>query len=128
MMMIFMKCGIIPVGIVKQLCQLAGWLMILSLALLSGAHAQESASVSGAALVSPEAPVTAAPPEAQPKLLTNYVESGGSYLTLTNGFGYWAGGYSRGVLTTSKNTWNGEINGQREFGDAGVYFASRRYL
>jgi len=123
---ILMKCRIIPVGIVKQLCQLVGWLVILSPALLPAAHAQESASAPGAALVSPEAPapVTAAPSEAEPKLLTNYVESGGSYLTLTNGFGYWAGGYSRGVVTTGKNIWNGEINGQREFGDAGVYFAA----
>jgi len=60
----------------------------------------------------------------QPKLLTNYVESGGNYLALSNGFGYWAGGYTRGVLSEGRNTWNAEINGQHEFGDSGVYFAA----
>jgi YaiO family outer membrane protein len=68
--------------------------------------------------------VAGAQPEAQVKLLTNYVETGGSYLGLTNNFGSWAGGYSRIVVQSGKNIWNGEINGQREFGDAGVYFAA----
>jgi YaiO family outer membrane protein len=123
--MVFMQGGLIPAAIVKQeLCQLAGWLLLVSVALLCGARAQETAPVPDSALVSAQPPVTAAAPEAEPKILTNYVESGGSYLTLTNGFGYWAGGYSRGVLTQGKNIWNGEINGEREFGDAGVYFAA----
>ena len=62
------------------------------------------------------------PRHAELKLLTNYVESGGDYLALTNGFGNWTGGYARGVITQKNNIWNAEINGQHEFGDAGVYF------
>ena len=37
----------------------------------------------------------AAQPEAQSKQLTNYVETGADYMTLTNGFGSWSGGYTR---------------------------------
>jgi YaiO family outer membrane protein len=72
----------------------------------------------------PAPPITITQPEAQTKQLTNFVETGGDYLTLTNGFGSWNGGYSRGVYDQGKNIWNAEINGQREFGDAGVYFAA----
>jgi len=60
----------------------------------------------------------------QPATLTNYVESGGSYQTLTSGYGYWAGGYARGVYKSGGNVWNAEINGQHEFGDSGVYMAA----
>jgi YaiO family outer membrane protein len=119
-----MKYRIIAVAVKQRLRQLAVALPILSLALISVARAQDSAPSSSADLISPQPPATAASTEAQPKILTNYVESGGNYLSLTNGFGCWAGGYSRAVLTTGKNTWNGEINGQREFGDSGVYFAA----
>jgi len=86
---------------------------------MPAASAQQTAPASSADLVT-----TQPAAEAQPKMLTNYVESGGDYLTLTNGFGYWTGGYSRAVFTSGKNTWAGEINGQREFGDAGVYFGA----
>ncbi len=58
------------------------------------------------------------------KLLTNYVETGGQYLLLTNGFGTWAGGYVRSVLSAGRDILNGEVNGQREFGDSGTYFAA----
>jgi len=68
--------------------------------------------------------VASTPPQAETKLLTNYVETGGNYLALSNGFGSWAGGYTKGVYQSGKNVWNGEISGQREFGDAGVYFAA----
>lgn len=74
---------------------------------------------------SDQAPVPAvvtAQPEAQTKPLTNYVETGADYMTLTNGFGSWSGGYTRGVYEQGKSIWNAEITGQREFGDAGVYF------
>jgi YaiO family outer membrane protein len=71
---------------------------------------------------SPQEPAADVPPPG-PKQLTDYVEAGGDYLTLTNGFGYWAGGYARGVVTEGHNIWNAEINGQHEFGDGGVYFA-----
>ncbi|SPE45539.1 conserved exported hypothetical protein [Candidatus Sulfotelmatobacter sp. SbA7] len=70
----------------------------------------------------PDPAVVNAQPEAQIKQLTNYVETGADYMTLTNGFGSWSGGYSRGVYQQGKNIWNAEITGQQEFGDAGVYF------
>jgi YaiO family outer membrane protein len=73
---------------------------------------------------STQSPAVTAPPEAQTQPLTNFVETGADYMTLTNGFGSWSGGYSRGVYEQGKNIWNGEINGQHEFGDAGVYFAA----
>lgn len=94
-------------------------LFLISMALALPAQSQSSPE-SGPA---PEPPVTITQPEAQTKQLTNFVETGGDYLTLTNGFGSWNGGYSRGVYDQGKNIWNAEINGQREFGDAGVYFA-----
>lgn len=62
--------------------------------------------------------------EESPKLLTNYVESGADYLQLSNNYGSWAGGYARGVYERGKDVWNGEVNGQREFGDKGVYLAA----
>jgi len=68
--------------------------------------------------------VTSADVPAQIKILTNYVESGGSYMALSNGYGYWAGGYSRGVYQHGNDVWNAEMNGQHEFGDSGVYFAA----
>ncbi len=67
------------------------------------------------------APVVA---EESPKLLTNYVESGGDYLQLNNNYGSWAGGYARSAYERGRNVWNGEVNGQREFGDKGVYLAA----
>src|SRR5580704_10522313 len=72
----------------------------------------------------PQPAAVPAPPEAQSKPLTNFVETGADYMTLTNGFGTWSGGYSRGVYEHGKNIWNAEISGQQEFGDAGVYFAA----
>jgi len=66
---------------------------------------------------------TAPAPEAQPRPLGSYVETGGNYLTLTNGFGYWAGGYTRVTYDRGPDVLNGEFNVQREFGDAGAYFA-----
>jgi YaiO family outer membrane protein len=56
--------------------------------------------------------------------LTSYLETGASYLALTNGYGHWAGGYSRIVYQQGADVWSGEMNGQNEFGDAGVYFAA----
>jgi YaiO family outer membrane protein len=68
--------------------------------------------------------VVPAQPEAQTKPLTNYVETGADYMTLSNGFGSWSGVYTRGVYEQGKNIWDAEISGQHEFGDAGVYFAA----
>jgi len=60
----------------------------------------------------------------EPKQLTNYIEAGGAYMALTNGFGYWAGGYGRGVITRGNNIWNAEFNSEHEFRDSGVYLAA----
>jgi len=74
---------------------------------------------------SQQQPTAEAPPAlAQEKILTNFVEAGGSYRQLTNGFGDWSGGYARGVYAEGKNIWSGEINGQHEFGAGGVYLAA----
>jgi len=112
----------------------AAVLLLFGLAAAAGSVAQDtapSASPAPATLVSdssaqasPPQPGADVTPQAGLKQLSNYVEGGGDYLHLTNGFGYWAGGYSRAVITKGKNIWNGEVNGQREFGDAGVYLAA----
>lgn len=97
-------------------------LILLVLVAVCVLHAQESA-------VSPTTPAvstdqsTSAPPEPS-TLRTNYVESGGSYMDLSNGYGYWADGYGRGAWNVKNNTWNAEVTGRHEFGDAGVYFAT----
>ena len=72
----------------------------------------------------PQSATEPAAPQPSPKLLTNFVESGGNYLQLTDHYGSWAGGYARAVYEHGHDVWNGEINGQREFGDKGVYFAA----
>jgi YaiO family outer membrane protein len=67
-----------------------------------------------------------AAPKKQPspeKILTNYAETGGQYLFLTNGFGTWDSGYVRSVFSRGNDTLNGEVEGQREFADSGIYFA-----
>jgi len=95
-------------------------LLLASIAVTLRAHGQSSPQPDP----TPQPAVVPAQPEAQTKQLTNYVETGADYMTLTNGFGSWSGGYSRGVYEQGKNIWNAEINGQQEFGDAGVYFAA----
>lgn len=122
----------------------AATLLLWSCAMVPGARAQDGAASSGATSInpvssssaligpgslgdqqtSPQQPGADVPPQPGPKQLTNYVEAGGDYLTLTNGYGYWAGGYARGVVTQGNNIWNAEVNGQHEFGDAGVYLAA----
>src|SRR5579863_2697407 len=81
---------------------------------------QAQSSVTNLTQNSPTTPAA----EESPKLLTNYVESGANYLQLDNNYGSWAGGYARSVYERGSDVWNGEINGQREFGDRGVYFAA----
>src|SRR5579863_781501 len=115
-------------------CGFAIGILLLHCAMVSGSAAQDTSASVGAApvnLAAPEPDQTSplqtesdVPPQTGPKQLTNYFEAGGDYLTLTNGFGYWAGGYTRGVVTEGKNIWNAEVNGQHEFGDAGVYLAA----
>jgi len=73
---------------------------------------------------SPDQQTTATPqPDTGAKPLASFVETGGDYLALSNGFGYWAGGYSRVAYDRGTDVWNGELNVQHEFGDAGAYFA-----
>jgi YaiO family outer membrane protein len=103
------------------------WTFVLILSLICACtlktRAQESAS-------SDEPPQSSSPSQqsstsetapAPTKSLTNFVEVGGSYEALSNNFGQWSGGYFRAVITTGKNTWNAEVNGQYQFGDAGTY-------
>jgi len=93
---------------------------VILLCAIFGHRAMAQSTAADAAAVSNAVNVV---PEPEPKPLTNYVETGGSYMTLTNGFGYWAGGYAHAVYDTGKDVWNGELNAQHEFGDSGAYFA-----
>jgi YaiO family outer membrane protein len=93
----------------------------LSFAFALAANAQQDSTTTS----SPQQAGTDVPAAPAPdKTLTNYVEVGGSYRQLTNDFGDWSGGYARGVYAEGKNIWSGEINGQHEFGDGGVYLAA----
>jgi YaiO family outer membrane protein len=100
------------------------WPLVVSLVLVPRGYSQ--ADNPSAAVEAAPAPAAALAPrvEAEPKVLTDYVESGGNDLVLTNGFGQWTGGYARGVVTLGNHILNGEVSGQREFGDAGIYFAA----
>jgi YaiO family outer membrane protein len=109
----------------RRLVRFLGCHLLLGLALASGAHAQQDIASADPLQTSPQTPgsdVPAAP--VTEKVLTNFVEVGGSYRQLTNGFGSWSGGYARGVVAAGKNTLTAEINGQQEFGDGGVYLAA----
>jgi YaiO family outer membrane protein len=94
--------------------------LVLSLVSVLGANAQQSTASADAPQPSPQQPSGPVPE----KLLTDFVEAGASYQGLSNHFGRWSGGYARGVVAIGKNTLNAEINGQHEFGDAGVYLAA----
>lgn len=107
----------------QQRRRFAALLLFMSFFLVSGAQAEDGTPLPSAGTISTEQSTAAVQPETQ-KTLPNYVEGGGSYMDLSNGFGYWAGGYSRAVFTAGNNTWNAEVNGQHEFGDAGVYLAA----
>ena len=108
----------------------AAALLLLSFGTVPGSAAQDDAASASLASANPaqdlpqRQPGAEVPPQTGPKLLSNYFEAGGDYLALTNGFGHWAGGYSRAVVTSGRNIWNAEVNGQHEFGDAGVYLAA----
>ena len=95
--------------------------LLLSLVSALAASAQQDSTTAS----SPQQAGTDVPAAPAPdKTLTNYVEVGGSYRQLSNDFGDWSGGYARGVFAEGKNIWNGEVNGQHEFGDGGVYLAA----
>lgn len=97
---------------------------LLTLALIPELHAQDVAFAADAPqTASNPTPVDLPPNQGDPKLLTNYVEVGGSLATLTDSFGNFSGGYARTSIATGKHVVFAEINGQREFEDAGVYFA-----
>lgn len=118
----------------QRQCRFAAALLLLSLAIAPRSQAQDiaaSTNLASASFASDspaqgslQQPGTDVTPQPGPKQLSNFVEAGGDYLALTNGFGYWAGGYARGVVTSGKNIWNAEVNGQHEFGDAGIYLAA----
>ena len=102
---------------------LAGLVLLLSLTVQSTARAEDGAKTTDSVSVSADATV-AAQSNVSPKLLDEYLESGASYQTLTNGYGRWTGGYVRGIYKRGENVWSAEANGQREFGDAGIYLAA----
>jgi len=109
---------------VQQKCaQTAGLILAMGLALVAQVQAQGNTPSGDSGPVPAAEQAVSTQSEAETKLLTNYVETGGSYLTLTNGYGYWGGGYAKGVYQSGANVWNAEFNGQHEFGDAGVYMA-----
>jgi YaiO family outer membrane protein len=100
-------------------------LFFFVIALTWRTNAQEDIVSADPQQSSPQTPGTDLPAApVSEKVLTNFVEAGGSYRQLTNGFGDWSGGYAVGVLVTGKNIWNAEINGQHEFSDSGVYLAA----
>jgi YaiO family outer membrane protein len=109
----------------RKRCQAAGMLLILTVLSLPPAEAQNASCSAGVSPASslPEVSGAAVVSEAQPNPHQSYVETGGSYLTLSNGYGYWAGGYGHIVYNRGNDVWNGEVNAQHEFGDAGGYFA-----
>jgi YaiO family outer membrane protein len=99
--------------------------VVASLAFVLGANARQSATPVNSPEPPPQQTTGRVPQEPMPeKILTNFVESGGSYEALSNGFGYWGSGYVRGVVSMGMNTWSAEMNGQHEFGHAGVYLAA----
>jgi YaiO family outer membrane protein len=101
------------------------FLVLLSIGLAWRANAQQVLVSNDPPQSSPQTPGTDVPVIPVPeKSLTSFVEVGGSYRKLTNGFGDWSGGYARGVLTNGKNIWSVEVNGQHEFSDRGVYLAA----
>jgi YaiO family outer membrane protein len=113
----------------QRWCRVAA-LLALNFVAVSYPRAQDNAALVVAAAgnlasvdpqTAPQQPGSDVPSQTGPKQLTNYAEAGGDYLGLTNGFGHWAGGYARGAITQGNNIWNAEVNGQYEFGDAGVY-------
>jgi YaiO family outer membrane protein len=93
--------------------------LVLIFASVPGTNAQQDIPAE------PSQPSAEQPTVALPeRILTNFVEAGASYQDLSNHFGRWSGGYARGVVAIGRNTVNAEVNGQHEFGDAGVYIAA----
>jgi YaiO family outer membrane protein len=110
------------ITIPRRLCQKIALTAMVALTLGWTSNAQQAAASQDPPQASTQQTGPNAPAQPAPeKILTNFVEAGGSYEQLSNNFGRWSGGYARAVVTTGQNTWSAEINGQHEFGDAGVY-------
>jgi YaiO family outer membrane protein len=88
---------------------------------VSRAHAQQAAGASDPQPSTAQQNVSQEAVQPTVRILTNFIEAGGSYEQLSAGFGRWSGGYFRAVVGTGKNTWSAEVNGEHEFGDAGTY-------
>ena len=109
----------------RRFFRILGSYLLLSLVLAARAHAQQDMASADPLQSTSQTPGSDVPAIAVPeKVLTNFLEAGGSYRQLTNGFGDWYGGYARGVVAIGKNTLSAEVNGQHEFGDGGVYLAA----
>jgi len=52
---------------------------------------------------------------------SSWVEAGGFYHHVSDGFGSWKGGYARAVLASARNAWYFDAKAQEAFGDRGVY-------
>lgn len=99
----------------------AGAAVFLTLALVSATPARAQQAAAGPQESTAQQTPGHEPVEPALRLLTNFIEAGGSYQQLSGNFGRWSGGYFRAVLGIGKNTWTAEVNGQHEFGDAGTY-------
>lgn len=76
------------------------------------------------ASTTPAAGVPGPPAPPPPFKSSGFVEAGGDYSHLSNGFGHWAGEYLKGEITTDpQDRWRGELLHQQEFGDSGDYLA-----
>jgi YaiO family outer membrane protein len=88
---------------------------------VSPARAQQAAGASDPQPSTAQQAAIQEPVQPAVRILTNFIEAGGSYEQLSAGFGRWSGGYFRAVIGAGKNTWSAEVNGEHEFGDAGTY-------
>jgi YaiO family outer membrane protein len=95
-------------------------LLVLACTTVPATRAQQVGPAAAQQSVSQQT-ASQSPAESANRLLTNFVELGGSYEQLSNNYGRWSGGYFRTVVATGKNTWAVEVNGEHEFGDAGTY-------
>lgn len=52
---------------------------------------------------------------------SSWVEAGGFYHHVSDGFGSWTGGYARAVLASARNAWYLDAKAQEAFKDRGAY-------
>ncbi|HEX7024114.1 MAG TPA: YaiO family outer membrane beta-barrel protein [Gemmatimonadales bacterium] len=60
-------------------------------------------------------------PAQNPAAGASWIEAGGFYQRVTNGFGDWRGAYGRAVIAGSRNVWYLDARAQEAFRDQGVY-------